>query len=137
MTRSFTAILLAFQRLGLQFVGDNQYSAALDQLPQRAQEWRTVRRKRSRNSRPGKSLPITFSSGKGAHYWLAQEAGLKVTEMFLFVCAGFYHSLEFRHGPRSVAGPKTLITLFHFRSGGRRRNLAGERTQAAWRGQSV
>ncbi len=39
MTRSFTAILLAFQRLALQFVGDNQVSSALDQLPHRGQSW--------------------------------------------------------------------------------------------------
>jgi glutamine---fructose-6-phosphate transaminase (isomerizing) len=39
MTRSFTAILLAFQRLGLQFVGDNEFSAALDELPRKGQAW--------------------------------------------------------------------------------------------------
>src|SRR5215469_14128313 len=33
MTRSFTAILLAFQRLGLEFVGDEQFSSALNELP--------------------------------------------------------------------------------------------------------
>jgi glucosamine--fructose-6-phosphate aminotransferase (isomerizing) len=49
--------------------------------------------------------------GQGAHYWLAQEAGLKVTEMSSSY-AQVYHSLEFRHGPRSIAGPDTLITFF-------------------------
>jgi glucosamine--fructose-6-phosphate aminotransferase (isomerizing) len=49
--------------------------------------------------------------GQGAHYWLAQEAGLKVTEMSSSY-AQVYHSLEFRHGPRSIAGRNTLITFF-------------------------
>ena len=33
MTRSFTAILLSFQRLALQFISDNHFSSGLDQLP--------------------------------------------------------------------------------------------------------
>ena len=49
--------------------------------------------------------------GQGVHYWLAQEAALKVTELSSSYTQ-FYHSLEFRHGPRSIAGPKTLITFF-------------------------
>jgi len=111
MTRSFTAILLAFQRLGLQFVGDNQYSAALDQLPQRAQEWLDRQAKKIQEFACRKKFADYVFLGQGAHYWLAQEAGLKVTEMSSSY-AQVYHSLEFRHGPRSVAGPKTLITLF-------------------------
>ena len=111
MTRSFTAILLAFQRLGLQFVGDNQYSAALDQLPQRAQEWLDRQAKKIQEFGARKKFADYIFLGQGAHYWLAQEAGLKVTEMSSSY-AQVYHSLEFRHGPRSVAGPDTLITFF-------------------------
>jgi glutamine---fructose-6-phosphate transaminase (isomerizing) len=42
---------------------------------------------------------------------VAQEAGLKITEMSSSY-AQVYHSLEFRHGPRSIAGPDTLITFY-------------------------
>jgi len=49
--------------------------------------------------------------GQGAHYWLAQEAALKITEMSSSY-AQVYHSMEFRHGPRSIAGPDTLVTFF-------------------------
>ncbi|HET7108334.1 MAG TPA: SIS domain-containing protein [Candidatus Acidoferrum sp.] len=111
MTRSFTAILLAFQRLGLQFVGDDQYSAALDQLPQRAQEWLDRQAKKIQEFAARKKFADYIFLGQGAHYWLAQEAGLKVTEMSSSY-AQVYHSLEFRHGPRSVAGQETLITFF-------------------------
>lgn len=111
MTRSFTAILLAFQRLGLKFVGDNLLSAALDDLPRKGQTWLTANTDKIRdfaNRHPFKDYVFL---GQGVHYWLAQEAGLKVTEMSSSY-AQVYHSLEFRHGPRSIAGPETLITTF-------------------------
>jgi glutamine---fructose-6-phosphate transaminase (isomerizing) len=111
MTRSFTAILLAFQRLALQFVGDSQFSGALDQLPQRGQEWLDMHAKKIQEFAANKKFADYVFLGQGVHYWLAQEAGLKVTEMSSSY-AQVYHSLEFRHGPRSIAGPNTLITFF-------------------------
>ena len=111
MTRSFSAILLAFQRLALQFVGDNQFSGALDQLPQRGQEWLDKHAKKIQEFAGTKKFGDYVFLGQGVHYWLAQEAGLKVTEMSSSY-AQVYHSLEFRHGPRSIAGPNTLITVF-------------------------
>jgi glutamine---fructose-6-phosphate transaminase (isomerizing) len=111
MTRSFTVILLAFQRLALQFVGDSQFSGALDQLPQRGQEWLDRCAKRIQEFAANKKFADYVFLGQGVHYWLAQEAGLKVTEMSSSY-AQVYHSLEFRHGPRSITGPNTLITFF-------------------------
>ena len=111
MTRSFTAILLSFQRLALQFVGDNQFSTALDQLPHKGQLWLDANAKKIQQFAARRSFKDYIFLGQGVHYWLAQEAGLKVTEMSSSY-AQVYHSLEFRHGPRSIAGPDTLITFF-------------------------
>ena len=111
MTRSFTAILLAFQRLGLQFVGDPMLSSALDQLPQRGQAWLDEHARKIQEFVAKHKFDDYVFLGQGAHYWLAQEAGLKVTELSASY-AQVYHSMEFRHGPRSIAGPNTLITLF-------------------------
>ena len=111
MTRSFTAILLAFQRLALQFIGDNQLSAALDQLPAKGQIWLDAQAQKIRDFASKRKFADYIFLGQGAHYWLAQEAGLKITEMSASY-AQVYHSLEFRHGPRSIAGPETLITIF-------------------------
>ncbi len=111
MTRSFTAILLAFQRLGLQFVGDHLLSTALDELPQRGQTWLDGQARKIRQFAAKRKFDDYVFLGQGAHYWLAQEAGLKVTEMSSSYTQ-VYHSMEFRHGPRSIAGPNTLITLF-------------------------
>ena len=111
MTRSFTAILLAFQRLALQFIGDSQLSTALDQLPAKGQIWLDAQAQKIRDFASKRKFADYIFLGQGAHYWLAQEAGLKITEMSASY-AQVYHSLEFRHGPRSIAGPETLITIF-------------------------
>jgi len=111
MTRSFTAILLTFQRLGLEFVGDDQLAAALDKLPERGQAWLDADAKKIQDFAAKRTFADYVFLGQGVHYWLAQEAGLKVTEMSSSY-AQVYHSLEFRHGPRSIAGPNTLITIY-------------------------
>ena len=111
MTQSFTAILLAFQRLGLQFVGDNEFSTALDQLAPRGQVWLNAHAKKIQAFATKKKFADYIFLAQGAHYWLAQEAALKMTEMSSSY-AQAYHSMEFRHGPRSIAGPNTLITFF-------------------------
>jgi len=111
MTRSFTAILLAFQRLGLQFVGDLQLSSALDQLPREGQAWFDANARKIQSFAGKRKFADYVFLGQGVHYWLAQEAGLKITEMSSSY-AQVYHSLEFRHGPRSIAGPDTLITFY-------------------------
>jgi glutamine---fructose-6-phosphate transaminase (isomerizing) len=112
MTRSFTAILLAFQRLGLQFIGgDEQLSAALNGLPRKGRAWFEANAARIQSFAGKRKFADYVFLGQGVHYWLAQEAGLKVTEMSSSY-AQVYHSLEFRHGPRSIAGPDTLITFY-------------------------
>ena len=111
MTRSFTSILLAFQRLALQFIGDNLLSSALDQLPQKGQAWLDSHAQKIQEFAAKRKVADYVFLGQGVHYWLAQEAGLKVTEMSSSY-AQVYHSLEFRHGPRSIAGPSTMITIY-------------------------
>ena len=111
MTRSFTAILLAFQRLGLKFVSDEQFSSALDELPDEGQAWFDQNARRIEAFAGKHKFADYVFLGQGVHYWLAQEAALKVTEMSSSY-AQVYHSLEFRHGPRSIAGSDTLITFY-------------------------
>jgi glucosamine--fructose-6-phosphate aminotransferase (isomerizing) len=111
MTRSFTTILLAFQRLGLQFVDDLYLLSALDSLPPKGQEWFDANARKIQEFAGKRKFADYIFLGQGVHYWLAQEAGLKVTEMSSSF-AQVYHSLEFRHGPRSIAGPDTLITFY-------------------------
>jgi glutamine---fructose-6-phosphate transaminase (isomerizing) len=111
MTRSFTSILLAFQRLGLKFTGDNALSSALNQLPQKGQAWLDTNAQKIQEFAAKRKVADYVFLAQGVHYWLAQEAGLKVTEMSSSY-AQVYHSLEFRHGPRSIAGPHAMITIY-------------------------
>ncbi|HZC65989.1 MAG TPA: SIS domain-containing protein, partial [Candidatus Dormibacteraeota bacterium] len=113
MTRSFTSILLFLQLLGDRISerigsGNAQCSQALKELPALAQPWLNANADRIRKFIAKKRFADFVFLGQGAHYWLAQEAALKITEMSASY-AQAYHTLEFRHGPRSIAGPQTLI----------------------------
>lgn len=111
MTRSFTSILLSFQLLGARLASNSELPESLHSLPQTAQPWLDANADRIRKFASNRQFADFVFLGQGPHYWLAQEAALKVTEMSASY-AQAYHTLEFRHGPRSIAGPKTLITFF-------------------------
>jgi len=111
MTRSFTSMLLALQFLAGRIAGNEAYCDALIAMPELAAamlkpvpEW--IREFVTRHN--------TFADyvclGHGPFYGLACEYALKVTEMSVS-CAQFFHSLEFRHGPKSVVTPHTLLTF--------------------------
>jgi len=110
MTRSFTSMLLAFQKLGARLKREQTLAASLDSLPQTTAPWLDANADRIRKFASTRKFADFVFLGQGAHYWLAQEAALKVTEMSASY-AQAYHTLEFRHGPRSIAGPETLITF--------------------------
>jgi glucosamine--fructose-6-phosphate aminotransferase (isomerizing) len=110
MTGSFTAILLAFQRLGIAFAGDNDLAAALDRLPEIGESWLRANADRIQQFAAKRIFADYVFLGQGPHYWVAQEAALKITEMSSSY-AQAYHTLEFRHGPRSIASRETLVTF--------------------------
>jgi glucosamine--fructose-6-phosphate aminotransferase (isomerizing) len=110
MTRSFTSFLLAFQRLGAMFAGESASLAVLDRLPAHVAPWLRANEKRIRRFGRNRRFANFVFLGQGLHYWLAQEAALKITEMSTSY-AQAYHTLEFRHGPRSIAGRETLIAV--------------------------
>jgi glutamine---fructose-6-phosphate transaminase (isomerizing) len=110
MTRSFTSILLLFQRLGAKFVGDSGLLSALDALPEKTVAWLAANADKIRALGTKRQFADFVFLGQGAHYWLAQEAALKMTEMSSSY-AQAYHTLEFRHGPKSIASADTLITF--------------------------
>jgi glucosamine--fructose-6-phosphate aminotransferase (isomerizing) len=110
MTRSFTSILILFQRLGARHASDSALAAALDRLPQKTMKWLGVNADKIRSFAAQRQYANYVFLGQGAHYWLAQEAALKMTEMSSSYAQG-YHTLEFRHGPKSIAGHETMITF--------------------------
>jgi glucosamine--fructose-6-phosphate aminotransferase (isomerizing) len=110
MTRSFTSMLLAFEQLGARFAGDRELAAALDRLPEKVQPWLETNAGKIQDFGRQRRFADFIFLGQGAHYWMAQEASLKITEMSSSY-AQAYHTLEFRHGPRSIASRDTLITF--------------------------
>ncbi|HET7260059.1 MAG TPA: SIS domain-containing protein [Candidatus Acidoferrum sp.] len=110
MTRSFTSILLLFESMGAKFAGDAGLASALDGLPEKTARWLDANVDKIRAlGKKGRFADFVFL-GQGAHYWLAQEAALKMTEMSSSY-AQAYHTLEFRHGPKSIASRETLVTF--------------------------
>jgi glutamine---fructose-6-phosphate transaminase (isomerizing) len=110
MTRSFTSMLIALELLGAKFSGDQELTSALDKLPEKVQPWLEVNADKIQEFGGKRRFADFVFLGQSAHYWLAQEAGLKIAEMSSSY-AQAYHTLEFRHGLRSIAGRDTLITF--------------------------
>jgi glucosamine--fructose-6-phosphate aminotransferase (isomerizing) len=111
MTRSFTSMLLSLQRLGVRLASRKEFTGALDGLPEKVQPWLQENAAKIQALAAKRVFADFVFLGQGMHYWLAQEAALKITEMSSSY-AQAYHTLEFRHGPRSIAGRDTLITFF-------------------------
>lgn len=111
MTRSFTSMLLAFERLGALLSGDVREASPLENLPAKGGAWLDANAGKIQAFAAKRKFDDFVFLGQGAHYWIAQEAGLKITEMSSSY-AQVYHTLEFRHGPRSIASRETLITFF-------------------------
>jgi glucosamine--fructose-6-phosphate aminotransferase (isomerizing) len=111
MTRSFTSFLLLFERLGARIAGDAGLASTLDGLPEKTATWLVSNADKIRAFGTKRQYADFVFLGQGAQYWLAQEAALKMTEMSSSY-AQAYHTLEFRHGPKSIASADTLITFF-------------------------
>ena len=97
MTRSFSTMLLSMQ--------------ALKQMPGQAQ--RALERLQPRIEKFGGANEFAdyVFMGQGPFFGIASEGQLKVTEMSCSY-AQVFHTLEFRHGPKSIVSPKTLLTFF-------------------------
>jgi glutamine---fructose-6-phosphate transaminase (isomerizing) len=110
MTRSFTSMLMAFERLGATLGAESKWINALDGLPEKVRPWLKANAAKIQDFGTRRRFADLVFLGQGAQYWLAQEAALKVTEMSSSY-AQAYHTLEFRHGPRSITSRDTLITF--------------------------
>ncbi len=116
MTRSFSSMLFALVKLAAETAGVPDLSSSLETvetaLASTIEEW---------NDRVGTFVANhTFADyiylGQGPLFSIAREAALKVTEMS-HSYAQAYHTLEFRHGPKSIVAPHTCIMFFLSESG--------------------
>ncbi len=111
MTRSFTSMLLGITQIAAPQVTtlslvrsiakiSSALGSQIEALNQRAEAFVSTH---------------TFADyvylAQGPLFPVAREAALKVTEMSCSY-AQPYHTLEFRHGPKSIVSPETCITFF-------------------------
>jgi glucosamine--fructose-6-phosphate aminotransferase (isomerizing) len=111
MTRSFTSMLLALQFLAGRIAGSEGYCNALLTMPELAAPTLEKTPDQIREFVARHSFADYVCLGHGPYYGLACEYGLKIMEMSLSFSQVF-HSLEFRHGPKSIVRPDTLLIFF-------------------------
>jgi glutamine---fructose-6-phosphate transaminase (isomerizing) len=109
MTRSFTSMLLALQYLGGIVSGNEPFRSAVLDLPPQVEPL-LKEAPRLRSFANARSLADFIFLAQGALFGIASECMLKVTEASCSY-AQVFHSLEFRHGPKSIVSPETLITF--------------------------
>lgn len=112
-TRSFSSMLVMAEGMA-QLLNETPYRAA--QFPVSAREWIEEAYTLASGYADPARFERVFYLGSGARYGLACEAMLKMKEMSL-TSAEAFHTLEFRHGPKSMVDDKTLIVgLFDIES---------------------
>ncbi|HZE26366.1 MAG TPA: SIS domain-containing protein [Terriglobales bacterium] len=108
MTRSFTSMLMALQALAATLAGGKQFLVAQRSLPASAEELLRTLPHRVHDFVSRHDFEDYVCLGQGALYGMACESALKLTEMSVSYGQSF-HTLEFRHGPKSIVGKETLI----------------------------
>jgi glucosamine--fructose-6-phosphate aminotransferase (isomerizing) len=107
-TRSFTSMYLLAQAAAGVAGGKQEHLKSLRQAPEHFSPLVSRYEDLARSLGQDLTLERFVFLGSGANYGLACEAMLKMKEMSLSPSEAF-HFLEFRHGPKSVVAPGTLI----------------------------
>jgi glucosamine--fructose-6-phosphate aminotransferase (isomerizing) len=116
MTRSFTSMLISLQLLAAHRAGNSEFGKAFqrDALPFSGKM--SAIRDSVQKFVQGYSFDDYIFLGQGARYGIAQEGALKIMEMSCSYSQAF-HTLEFRHGPKSIVSPSTCLMFFLSKDG--------------------
>jgi glucosamine--fructose-6-phosphate aminotransferase (isomerizing) len=107
MTSSFTSMLMALQYIGARLAGRDEFVEALRKLPSALDELLPVYGPQLQQLARRSFCDVAFLA-QGALYPVAQETALKVMESSSSY-AQFFHTMEFRHGPKSLVSEKALV----------------------------
>jgi glucosamine--fructose-6-phosphate aminotransferase (isomerizing) len=110
MTRAFTSMLLALQYIAACVAGKTQFADLLHALPLTAERAFAGVPERVRQFASRNKFQDYVCLGQGPFYGLACESTLKMTEMSCSYAQSF-HTMEFRHGPKTIVEPETLVTF--------------------------
>jgi glucosamine--fructose-6-phosphate aminotransferase (isomerizing) len=116
MTRSFTSMLLGLQALAAEQAKQKEFAAGLRRLPARMAPRMEELAGRVEQFVKTHTFADYVYLGQGPFFGIANEGMLKVMEMSCSYGQCF-HTLEFRHGPKSIVGPETLVTFLLSESG--------------------
>ncbi len=108
MTRSFTTMVTFFLALFRRWKGLEIFDKA---LVEQAFEFYNNKREEVKALLREREFEHFVFLGQGYAYGLAQEGALKVKEMSIGFSEGF-HSLEYRHGPKSIITRRSLVFIF-------------------------
>ena len=110
MTRSFSSMLLTLQEMAGTMAEDFEFCNSLHKMPASAE--RVLERLPAQIDEFVRAHEFAdyVCLGQGPFFGLACEYALKVTEMSLSYAQSF-HTLEFRHGPKSIVSPETLLVF--------------------------
>ncbi|HXN18423.1 MAG TPA: SIS domain-containing protein [Candidatus Binatus sp.] len=116
MTRSFTSMLLALQALAAVRASSKSFLTSLQALPTQVALRLDSMQGTVRSLVDKQTYADYVFLGQGPFFGVAQESMLKVKEMSCSYAQAF-HTLEFRHGPKAIVSPETLLTFFVSESG--------------------
>jgi len=111
MTRSFSSMLMALEFLAASVTAQKILLDELHQLPARAAAMFDHTPGLVREFVSSHEIDNYSFLGQGPFFGIANEAMLKVMESSCSY-AQVFHSLEFRHGPKSIVNPRSLLGLF-------------------------
>jgi len=110
MTRSFTSMLLSLQVLAATVGKQVEFVKSLERIPSSAQRVLDSVVERIRGFVEVSNFSDYVFLAQGPLFGAASEATLKVNEMSCSYSQCF-HTLEFRHGPKSIVGPEVLLSF--------------------------
>jgi glutamine---fructose-6-phosphate transaminase (isomerizing) len=111
MTRSFSSMLMALQYLAASVAGNKKLMEELRQLPALSTALFQSLPTSMRDFVSQHDLENYSFLGQGPLFGIANEAMLKVMESSCNY-GQVFHSLEFRHGPKSIVSPLSLLGVF-------------------------
>lgn len=115
MTSSFTSMLLGLQYLVARLAGQTAFIEALQELPAALSRLLPINSPKIELFAQNRFEDVSLL-GQGPLFPVACEAALKIMESSSSY-AQYFHTLEFRHGPKSIVSSETLVGALLSESG--------------------
>ena len=116
MTRSFTSMLIGLQYLAALRAGNSLFIQSLQEVAEQFESRILLIAHQVESFVAKHSFDDYIFLGQGPFHGIAREAALKVMEMSCSY-SQFFHTLEFRHGPKAIVSPRACLMFFLSQAG--------------------